>query len=151
MNESEIKLNPIMKKMSHDIKNNYGTSRCVSWEYLHPEIDFDHYDLIVSKCATGKADDIQWNKEDIVSKGFDWSVINGKFKSYDPRWNQSFELVDWSLNDTELKFLESVDKGHTIDELISTYNRENNFELLNTLTYKGLLMPFKKENMYVTE
>lgn len=151
MNESEIKLNPIMKKMSHDIKNNYGTSRCVSWEYLHPEIDFDHYDLIVSKCATGKADDIQWNKEDIVSKGFDWSVINGKFKSYDPRWNQSFELVDWSLSDAELKFLESVDKGHTIDELISTYNRENTFELLNTLTCKGLLMPFKKEMMYVTE
>lgn len=151
MNESEIKLNPIMKKMSDDIKKTYGTSRCVSWEYLHPKIDFEHYDLIVSKCVTEKADNIKWDKDDIISKGFDWSIINGKFKSYDPRWNQSFELCDMNLNDDELKFLDLVDKSYTIEELISKYNHEKIFEMLNTLTYKGLLTPFKKEITYVTE
>lgn len=61
--EHEIKLNPIIERMSDYIHQKYGETRHVSWEHLHPEIDFEHYDLIASKCSTYKVKDMVWKQD----------------------------------------------------------------------------------------
>ncbi|MCM1008948.1 MAG: glycosyltransferase [Ruminococcus flavefaciens] len=53
-NESKkhLILNPLIEKMSAQLHKKYGNTRHISWEHLHPKIDFNHYDMIASKCAT---------------------------------------------------------------------------------------------------
>ena len=144
--EYEIVLNPIMERMSNHIHQKYGETRHVSWEHLHPEIDFEHYDLIASKCSTYKAKDMVWTQNSIISKGFDWVITEGNFVSYDPRWNTEFELVKWELNDKEIYFLDLIDKGYSINELIADndFQWEQTFKLLSELTEKGLLFPWEE-------
>lgn len=139
-------LNPLMEKMSAQLHKKYGNTRHISWEHLHPEIDFNHYDMIASKCATCKADDVVWKHNSIISKGFDWTISEGKFISYDPRWDLDFELSGLKLNDDEILFLEFIDNGYTIEELMrNTYFRgEKTFYYLNALTAKGMLIPWEK-------
>ncbi len=87
-----------------------------------------------------------WNNKSIVSKGFDWEIINGKFFSHDPRWNQSFELEDLCLNKEEINFLKLAENGITVHDLYLTCNGmfDDIDSLLKVLTIKGFIMPFNK-------
>lgn len=143
--EHPLKHNPIVESLSNTLHKQYGETRHVSWEHLHPLIDFEHYKLIVSKCATEISENMLWYKNSQISKGFDWKINGNAFVSYDPRWNTSFELVDWKLTDKELLLLKLIDHyDYTVQDLLEKEKIlwEELSELLTRLTGKGLVIPF---------
>lgn len=145
-NDLQLQVNPIVKNMSSAIRKSIGNDRHVSWEHLHPNLDIEHYYLFGEECASVKSEHLIWNNKSIVSKGFDWEIINGKFFSHDPRWNQSFELESLCLNDEEINFLKLVKDGINVHDLNLSCNGmfDDIFSLLNGLTKKGFIMPFNK-------
>ena len=72
-----------LTSMSEKIRKKYGNNRDVSWEYLHPDLDFDFYNSIAAECAEKKSEDAIWFRESIISKGFDWICEDGDFISFD--------------------------------------------------------------------
>jgi glycosyltransferase involved in cell wall biosynthesis len=145
-NDSQLQVNSILKDMSSSIRKFIGSDRHVSWEHLHPKLDINHYYLFAQECASAKSEHLIWNNKSIVSKGFDWEIINGKFFSHDPRWNQSFELEDLCLNKEEINFLKLAENGITVHDLYLTCNGmfDDIDSLLKVLTIKGFIMPFNK-------
>lgn len=144
--EKKLKVNPMMKNMSVKIHEIYGDERHVSWEHLHPEIDFRHYDMICSRCVTCHAKDTVWNQNSVISKGFDWTISENKFVSYDPRWNEHFELKDFNLNDNEIKILGYINEGSTVKSLMNDIglSKEKVLYYFKVLTAKGLIIPWEK-------
>ena len=144
LEEYTPKYNSILKRLSKALYIKYGGTRHVSWEHLHPRMDFQHYSLVASKCATEKTEDICWNEDCYISKGFDWFIKDEEFVSFDPRWNTSFELVDWNLTHDELVLLNLIDNfDNTVKDLLRETSITANelFEMLHRLTNKGLLIP----------
>lgn len=143
--EDDLKINPVLERLSKALYLKYGGTRHISWEHLHPRLDFQHYGLIASKCATVEAENTIWNEDCYISKGFDWIIEDEEFVSFDPRWNTSFELVDWSLTRDELIFLKQIEHfDSTIKDLLrcGTMQSVELFRMLRDLTNKGLIVPF---------
>ena len=143
--EYPLRYNPIIESLSHTLHRLYGGTRHVSWEHLHPLIDSQHYKLIASECATEKCEDITWSTRSHISKGFDWKIKDDRFISYDPRWNTSFELVNWSITDKELFVLKLIDYfDYTVQDILGKekISWEELCDVLMSLTRKGLIVPF---------
>lgn len=142
----KIEINPIMINMTKKLHEKYKTCLHISDEHLHPEIDFEHYEMIASKCASCRDNETTWNKDTIISKGFDWGISGNKFVSYDPRWNMDFELKDCTLDDNDIHFLSLVKEGESVAELIDNnkISMEKTMYYLKEFTKKGMIVPWEK-------
>lgn len=139
----KVKINPVLKNISEKIHELYGGERHVSWEHLHPEIDVKHYNRIVSKCATYRADEAVWMQESVISKGFDWNIYGHRFISFDPRWNEDFELKECILDENEICFLGQIAEHDTVKSLMDRHNlnKKDTLYYLKRLTAKGFILP----------
>lgn len=144
-NEINIEYDPIIDKIRDTIINAYGTDRHTSWEHLHPELNRSHYDMIASKCSSKNYENIIWDDSHYVSKGFDWRIKNDKLISYDPRWNESAELPENLLNDSDIDFLKNINNKCTVASLIrdTGENNETIYKYIKKLTDTGYIIPWK--------
>lgn len=140
-----IEYDSIMDKMCDMIKSVYGTDRHTSWEYLHPELNRSHYDMIASKCASRNYKNIVWDDSSYISKGFDWHISNGKLVSCDPRWNNSAELPENLLDSSDASFLKNIKEKCTIASLIKETDEssETIYKKIRKLTDLGYIIPWK--------
>ena len=142
-----------LTSMSEKIRKKYGNNRHVSWEYLHPDLDFDFYNSIAAECAEKKSEDAIWFRESIISKGFDWICEDGDFISFDSRWNREFELKNCFLNDKELYVLKNIMSGETVFSLGNKVNIEFDelVGILYALTDYGFIIPWNTPCKSISE
>ena len=143
-NQSDYMIDKRVKEVSEKIRSKYGNKRHVSWEYLHPDLDRDFYDMVAAGCAEKKADDVVWFRESIISKGFDWVCREGRLISYDSRWNPDFELKNCVLDNKEMYVMENMISGETPLSLSnrSGINYDDLLGVMYSLTDKGFIIPW---------
>lgn len=144
-NSINIEYDPIIDKMHDMIKNEYGTDRHTSWEHLHPELNRKHYDMIASRCSSMNYMNIIWDDSFFISKGFDWRIKNDNLISYDPRWNDSAELVDNLLNDSDVAFLKNIKYKCSVSSLAEETGEDSETvnKYIKKLTDAGYIIPWK--------
>lgn len=152
-NDSDYAVDDKVFEISEKIHNKYGSQeRHVSWEHLHPDLDYELYEMVASECADKKAEDTVWFGDSIISKGFDWEYSNGTLVSHDPRWNSNFELSGCKINSDEMRVMGNIISGETVLSLENRMNITHNelIELLYSLTDKGFIIPWNKTNTVQT-
>jgi glycosyltransferase involved in cell wall biosynthesis len=146
-----VRYHPIVENLYETLQQQFGQSRHVSSERLHPALDLNHYRLILSRCATFSASSIEWTQTSRVSKGFYWSMLSpDQIVSYDPRWNTSFELTSVNFTESELSLLWDIDKYHCgVQELLEWRGEEweQLSALLASLTQKGMIVQHQPEEV----
>ncbi len=142
-----------VKEMSRKIHCKYPENRHVSWEHLHPELDYEFYEMISSECAEKKSEDTVWFRESVISKGFDWELKNGRFVSFDSRWNTELELWNCHFSEKEKSVMENIISGETLDALITRSNIEyvEILDVMNALSDKGLVIPWNTATVEQTQ
>lgn len=69
-NDSDYAVDDKVFEISEKIHNKYGSQeRHVSWEHLHPDLDYELYEMVASECADKKAEDTVWFGDSIISEG----------------------------------------------------------------------------------
>lgn len=135
-----------VENMSVLIHKKYGYSRHVSWEHLHPNLDKRFYDNVASKCADIRAEEKHWELKSVISKGFDWEVINDNIISNDSHWNISLELNECCLDDEEMIIMKEIVSGETFEQLQrrTCMSSLKLFDILCKLTEKGFIIPWNE-------
>lgn len=134
---------PIMKRFYEMLQNTHRNSHDLIWEHLHPLLDFEHYRLVVSKCATRQAQDLQWQFDTRIAKALDWRMRDcGHIVFLDPRWNPAFELIGgFELTGLEMKLLWQIDhKSRIVGELSTDWPWQTLLDHLSSLASKGMIL-----------
>ncbi len=141
-NRNDFSYHPSMRRIYEILQKEHGNARDIIWEHLHPAIDFEHYRLIVSSCATHQAQNLTWNIGARITKAFDWTMKSrDHFLSFDPRWNPSFELKGLELTGAERELLWQIDhQSRMVSELSAVWPWQELSSLLYRLTCKGLIL-----------
>ncbi|MCP4132623.1 MAG: glycosyltransferase family 4 protein [bacterium] len=138
-------LSPALKHLHTLLEDDYGDSRHISWEHLHPNKDFKSYQQILSHCVSYDASRIVWTPDCRIAKAIDWIMETPhKVIFRDPRWNPSFELNGIKFEPDELKTLWQIDQGtRQVDDLMACLKKEEFWTLLENLAEKGMILPKK--------
>src|SRR6266700_783757 len=141
-NRNDFSYHPSLRKIYEILEKEHGNAHEIIWEHLHPAIDFEHYRLVVSSCATLQAQDIAWNIDARIAKAFDWTMkCRDHFLSFDPRWNHSFELKGLELTRAERELLWQIDhQSRMVTRLSAAWSWQELSSLLNSLSCKGLIL-----------